>query len=204
MSELLAYLRVSHRTQNEARQIYDLKKKYPEIKDENIIIEKASGKNFIDRSKWQELRDIRLRNGDTLVICSLDRMGRNYDEIKSEYDFLSKKGINLDIMDMPLLSTLGKEDLTKKLIGDIVLSLLSYVAEKERHNIKERQRGGIDACLAENRPYGKPKENIPKGFIKYYGKEKRKPSEVMKLCDMGKSSFYYYKKRYDTEISKAV
>ncbi len=200
MSEKFAYVRVSARTQNEARQLETLKQ-YA-LKPENIVVEKASGKNFIGRTAYNDLKK-KLRKGDLLIICSIDRLGRNYSEICNEWDSLIKLGIDIEVVDMPILNTRNNENgLTGRLITDIILKLLGYVAEKERDNTRERQRQGIDKAIQEGRAYGRPQEPLPKDFVKYYKQMQEKdlkPTEIMKLCNIKKSTYYKYAKRYETE-----
>lgn len=193
-----AYLRVSSRTQNEQRQINEVKEKYPTLDDNHIIIEKASGKNFIDRTEYNQLRK-QLEKGDLLIICSLDRLGRNMNETGKEWEYLTSKGIDIDVLDMPILNTRNNSaGLTGELINKLIVTILSYVGEKERNSIKERQRQGIDNALANGtkegkKAYGRPKMNeLPKDFVKYYTKGTYTATEIMKLCGITKSTYYRY------------
>lgn len=137
------YIRVSTREQNEDRQIHAMEKFGVERKQ--MIVEKQSGKDFA-RPQYQKLIR-KLRQGDLLVIKSIDRLGRNYDEILEQWRILTKeKRVNIVVLDMPLLDTRNGRDLTGTLIADIVLQLLSYVAQTEREFIRQRQREGIDAA----------------------------------------------------------
>lgn len=208
MSERFAYVRVSSRTQNEARQVNAIKERY-DIDDEHIIIEKASGKNFVGREKYQDLRK-KLQKGDLLIIASLDRLGRNMVETAEEWQHLTKAGIDIDVLDMPLLCTRRNDsDLTKQLINDIIVKILCYVGEKERKNILERQRQGIDNALKNGtkegkKAFGRPKmQQLPKDFIKYYSAGTYKAGEVQKLCGLTKTTYYRYAKLFD-EQRKAV
>ncbi len=135
------YIRVSSKDQNEARQLEDVEKL--DIPQENVFIDKQSGKNF-DRPEYLRMVKL-LKEGDVVYFHSIDRMGRNYDQILIEWAYITKEiKADIVILDMPLLDTTMKNsDLTSKLIADIVLQLLSYVAEKERENIKRRQAEGI-------------------------------------------------------------
>lgn len=193
-----AYLRVSSRTQNEQRQVNEVKAKYPTLDDEHIIIEKASGKNFIDRTEYNQLRK-QLEKGDLLIICSLDRLGRNMNETGKEWEYLTSHGIDIDVLDMPILNTRNNSaGLTGELINKLIVTILSYVGEKERNSIKERQRQGIDNALANGtkegkKAYGRPKMNeLPKDFVKYYTKGTYTATEIMKLCGITKSTYYRY------------
>ena len=140
-----AYIRVSTREQNEDRQIIAMTQFG--VERSKMIIEKQSGKDF-ERPLYCRLLK-KLKPGDTLVIKSIDRLGRNYDEILEQWRILTKeKKVDIVVLDMPLLDTRNGRDLTGTLIADIVLQLLSYVAQTEREFIKQRQREGIDAAQA--------------------------------------------------------
>lgn len=143
------YIRVSDKSQNEARQLNDLKTL--DVPEQNVYIDKQSGKNF-DRPEYQRMIS-NLKEGDLVYFHSIDRMGRNYDEIIENWRYITKE-IKADIivLDMPLLNTTMKEnDLTGRLISDIVLQLLSYVAQKERESILTRQKEGIAIAKAEGK-----------------------------------------------------
>lgn len=147
------YIRVSTREQNPDRQIAAMRE--AGIPDADMVIEKQSGKDF-DRPEYQKLLR-RLRAGDALFIKSIDRLGRNYDEILEQWRMITKdKGADIVVLDMPLLDTRRGRDLTGTLIADIVLQLLSYVAQTERDFIRQRQREGIDAARARGRRFGRP------------------------------------------------
>lgn len=135
------YIRVSSTDQNEARQLEDIEK--INVPKENVYIDKLSGKNF-DRAEYKKLMNI-IQEGDVVYFHSIDRMGRDYDEIIAQWQHITKDiKADIVILDMPLLDTTTKNsDLTGKLIADIVLQLLSYVAQKERENINQRQAEGI-------------------------------------------------------------
>ena len=143
MGETYGYVRVSSKDQNEDRQVIAMQEFG--VPDTDMIIEKLSGKDF-DRPKYQWLIK-RLREGDLLVIKSIDRLGRNYTEILDQWRIIVKeKKADIVVLDMPLLDTRNGKDLTGTLIADFVLQLLSYVAETERESIRQRQREGIDAA----------------------------------------------------------
>ena len=145
MNKIYGYARVSSKEQNLDRQEQALKDYGIDSRD--IIEDKQSGKDF-NRQGYQTLKNSLLRKGDTLVINELDRLGRNMDMIKSEWQELQAKGIDIVVIDTPILNTLNKTDLEKKLISNIVFELLSYIAEKERIKIRERQSEGIAAAKA--------------------------------------------------------
>lgn len=137
------YARVSTKEQNLDRQLKAAGDGY-----DRIFTDKESGKNF-DRPAYQEMKSV-LKAGDTLTVLSLDRLGRNYEEIGREWDGINAMGVGIRVLDMDILDTTKANDLTGKLISDIVLKLLSYVAQKERENILSRQRMGIDAMPVVN------------------------------------------------------
>ena len=200
---IYAYLRVSSRTQNEIRQVNLVQSKYNIFK-ENVIIEKASGKNFIARTEYQKLKR-KMQTGDLLVICSLDRLGRNMNETAEEWNELTSRGIDIDVLDMPILNTRNNQaGLTGELINKLVVTILSYVGQKEREAIKERQKEGIKANRMQKLPYGRPKKTeLDKKFIKYVN-EGRRPSEIQLLCKITKPTYYRWlklKEKLDIENS---
>ena len=154
------YIRCSAKDQNEARQV--AKAKDLGIDDRHIFIEKASGKDF-DRPVYLGMKNATLREGDVLYIDSLDRLGRNYEGIVAEWQSLTKEvGVDIVVLDMPLLDTRKNKDLLGTLISDIVLQLLSYVAENEREKIRVRQREGIEAAKARNAYKGRKPVEVDK------------------------------------------
>lgn len=159
------YIRVSTTDQNIARQYQELIKWG--IIEKNIFIDKLSGKDF-ERPNYQRLRR-RLREGDVLVVKSIDRLGRNYEEIQNEWRYIVKDlRADIVIVDMPILDTRTNKDLIGTLISDIVLQLLSYVAEAERAYIRQRQAEGIAIAKAEGRHLGRPKQPYPERFDTLY------------------------------------
>ena len=161
---MVGYARVSTQMQNEARQL-DALRAFG-IKDEDIVVEKQSGKNF-DRPLYRDMVD-GLQTGDVLVIQSIDRLGRNYTEILDQWRRITKEiRAAIVVLDMPLLDTREDRDLTGTLIADIVLQLLSYVAQRERENIRQRQAEGIAAAKARGVHCGRRRLEIPEGFEDY-------------------------------------
>ena len=157
------YVRVSTKEQNEDRQILALSD-FP-ISRENLYTDKVSGKDF-HRPQYQRMVK-KLRKGDILVVKSIDRLGRNYEEILEQWRRLTKeKGVDIVVIDMPLLDTRNKNDLTGTLIADIVLNLLSYVAQTERENIRQRQAEGIAAARKKGVKFGRPPIPGPEAFEK--------------------------------------
>ena len=191
MSKVFAYVRVSTREQNENRQLDALKG----LKIDEIIIEKASGKNFVGREKYQQIK-AQLREGDLLIIHSIDRFGRNYTEICKEWETLIDKGVDIQVLDMPILNTRDNQNgLTGRLITDIILKLLGYVAERERMNIKIRQKEGIESAKQRGIKFGRPKTETPRDFIRAYKLYEQgliKVKDVMSMCNIAKSTFYKY------------
>lgn len=161
---MYGYVRVSTKDQNEARQVIAMREFG--IDEQCILIEKQSGKNF-DRPQYKWLLK-QMRKGDTLVIKSIDRLGRNYAEILEQWRILTKeKQISIVVLDMPLLDTRDKRDLMGTLISDIVLQLLSYVAQTERESIRQRQAEGIAAARARGVRFGPTPRVKPDNFRLY-------------------------------------
>ena len=155
------YARVSTKEQNELRQLIALREFG--LTDRAIFVDKQSGKDFDRRSYQRLLR--KLKDGDTLVIKSIDRLGRNYEEILEQWRIITKeKGAAIVVLDMPLLDTRRNRDLTGTLIADIVLQLLSYVAQTEREFIRQRQAEGIAVAKAQGVRFGRPPLVQPKEF----------------------------------------
>ena len=155
------YVRVSTQEQNEARQL-DAMRKFGVV-EKNIIVEKVSGKDF-NRPLYRQLIK-KLRPKDVLVVKSIDRLGRNYDEILEQWGAITKKRkAAIVVLDMPLLDTRQGRDLTGTLISDIVLQLLSYVAQSERENIRQRQAEGIAAAKAKGVRFGPDRRVLPDSF----------------------------------------
>ena len=158
---MYGYARVSTRSQKEDRQLAALKDFG--VAEERITVEKQSGKNF-DRPLYQRLARA-LRSGDVLVIKSIDRLGRNYDEILEQWAYITKtKRAAIVVLDMPLLDTREGRDLTGTLVADIVLQLLSYVAQTEREFLRQRQAGGIAAAKERGGRFGPARIPMPEGF----------------------------------------
>lgn len=193
MAKTFAYIRVSTREQNENRQLDSLQG----LKIDEIIVEKASGKNFVGREKYQEMKS-KLRAGDLIVVKSIDRFGRNYSQICKEWESITNMGVDIQVLDMPILNTRNNQNgLTGRLITDIVLKLLGYVAERERENIKTRQAEGIASAKSRGVKFGRPLLDVPKDFIRAYELYKNgliKVKDVMSMCNIAKSTFYKYAK----------
>ena len=188
--EIYGYVRVSSTDQNEDRQMLALKKQ--NIADKNIYIDKLSGKDF-NRPAYQKLIK-KLKSGDLLYILSIDRLGRNYEEIQNQWRVLTKEiGADICVIDMPLLDTRQGKDLMGTFIVDLVLQILSFVAQSERENIRKRQLQGIAAAKAKGVHFGRPEKEIPSEFISLIRKWEQKKitlAEILNRCQISESTFY--------------
>ena len=193
------YIRVSSKEQNEARQLDALREHG--IEDCNIFTDKQSGKDF-NRPKYKALYR-KLKKGDVLYIKSIDRMGRNYDEIIQEWRRITRfREADIVVLDMPLLDTRRGKDLMGTFLSDIVLQVLSFVAENERTNIKQRQAEGIAAAKARGVKFGRPSIPIPDNF--YHVREdwragKITIDEAAQACNMCAKTFYSKAVKYEKE-----
>lgn len=185
------YLRVSTKEQNEARQVDDMLKRG--IKPQHLFLDKCSGGDF-QRPAYQRLLK-RLRPGDRLVIKSIDRLGRNYREILQEWQrIVNGLGADIQVVDMPLLDTAQNRDLLGTLISDIVLQLLSFIAENERNSIRQRQAEGIAAAKLRGVHLGRPARTLPDNFEEVRARWKAgllSLSKAAQLTGIPKSTFYY-------------
>ena len=166
---IYGYVRVSSKDQCEDRQLLALKEFG--VVERNIYTDKISGKNF-NRPQYHRLMK-KLKQGDVVVILSIDRLGRNYDEIQNQWRIITKeKQADIVVLDMPLLDTRKSQnnDLTGTFIADLVLQILAYVAQIERENIKQRQKEGIHAAKCRGVQFGRPRKNIPDNFDDVKGK----------------------------------
>lgn len=191
---IYGYVRVSSFEQNEARQFIELKK--AGVREDKIFTDKLSGKDF-NRPQYKRLVK-RLKKGDVLYVLSIDRLGRNYEEIQNQWRMLTKdKGVDICVIDMPLLDTRINKDLIGTFIADVVLQLLSFIAQNERENIKIRQRQGIDAAKARGVVFGRPKKKLPENFMELVLKWQNGEislDTVLDICNISKSTFYRKKK----------
>ncbi len=204
-NKIYGYARVSTKEQNLDRQIAELMKYVANERD--IITDKASGKNF-NRSGYMILRETLLRPGDTLVIKELDRLGRDMCMIKEEWNTLIKMGVDIIVIDTPMLNTNGKDTLEKTLISNIVFELLSYMAQKERDKIRSRQAEGIAALRARNngKGIGRPVIiELSNRFTEVYNQWKAEEItavKAMELCGLSKATFYRKVKEYEAQQAK--
>lgn len=196
MAQIYGYVRVSSIDQNEQRQIVELSKR--NVLSRNIYIDKQSGKSF-ERPQYKKLIK-KLKHGDLLYILSIDRLGRNYLEIQEQWRMLTKeKGVDICVIDMPLLDTRNGKDLMGTFIADLVLQILSFVAQNERENIRKRQAQGIAIAKAKGIKFGRPEIALPENFgelVHDWEKKKLPLSEVLKLCKMSKATFYRKLREY--------
>lgn len=197
MEKIFGYARVSSKEQNLDRQLEALKEFG--IEDRDIIKDKQSGKDF-NREGYKTLKNNLLRKGDTLVIKELDRLGRNMDMIKEEWRELEGLGVDIIVLDTPLLNTRGKSDLEKTLLSNMVLELLSYMAQKERELNKQRQREGIDRARTLGKHLGRPKITYPSNWSEVYEEWKNKKitaTKAIELLDLKRNTFYSLVKKFE-------
>ncbi|MGM9632425.1 MAG: recombinase family protein [Eubacteriales bacterium] len=195
---IYGYIRVSTREQNEDRQLIALRE--VGIEDNFIFVDKQSGKDF-NRPKYKQLLR-KLKKDDLLYIKSIDRLGRNYEEILQQWRLLTKeKGVDIVVLDMPLLDTRCGKDLMGTFLSDIVLQVLSFVAENERVNIRQRQAEGIAAAKARGVKFGRPPNSLPGNFCEVYGRWNSGEitgTAAAKMCGMPLATF-----RYKADIYKS-
>ena len=190
MSKKYGYIRVSAKDQNEERQLIALKEL--DVNLDRIFMDKQSGKDF-QRPQYKKM--VRgLRKNDLIYIKSIDRLGRNYSEILEQWRILTKeRGVDIVVLERPLLDTRRGKDLMGTFLSDIVLQVLSFVAENERSNIKQRQAEGIAAAKARGVQFGRPKIEMPDNFmqlVSQWENKKIRLSYVLEVCRISKSTFY--------------
>lgn len=187
---IYGYIRVSSRDQNEDRQLIALRE--VGVEEKNIFLDKQSGKDF-NRPQYKKLLR-KLKKDDLLYTKSIDRLGRNYEEIQNQWRVLTKeKGIDIVVLDMPLLDTRRGKDLMGTFLSDIVLQVLSFVAENERTNIRQRQAEGIAAAKAKGIKFGRPPLPLPENFYEIHRAWRSKKitlKEAAKACNMPEGTFY--------------
>ena len=197
MANAYGYIRVSSLDQNEDRQLIAMKEKL--VPASNLFVDKQSGKDF-ERPQYKKMVK-KLKAGDLLYILSIDRLGRNYEEIQRQWRILTKEiGIDICVIDMPLLDTRNGKDLMGTFIADLVLQILSFVAESERNNIKKRQAEGIAAARARGVHLGRPVKEAPENFpeiVKAWEKGEITLAEALKRSNMGQTSFYRRRREYN-------
>ena len=177
MGNIYGYVRVSSTDQNEERQMLFMNENA--VPPKNIYADKQSGKDF-ERPQYRKMLK-RLKAGDLLYILSIDRLGRNYGEIQTQWRILTKEiGVDICVIDMPLLDTRNGKDLMGTFIADLVLQILSFVAQSERENIKKRQAEGIAAAKARGFKFGRPETPLPDNFISTFYRRSRELEIVRK------------------------
>lgn len=190
MGNVYGYVRVSTREQNEDRQLIAMSEM--QVPEKNIYMDKQSGKDF-NRPMYKRLIK-KLKQEDLLYIVSIDRLGRNYEEILEQWRVLTReKKIDIVVLDMPLLDTRRGKDLMGTFLSDIVLQVLSFVAENERKNIKQRQKEGIEAAKLRGVQFGRPQKPMPENFGQVYTRWRAKEisgEEAAKLCNIAMATFY--------------
>lgn len=188
-NRVYGYARVSSKEQNLDRQL-EVLKQY--VDERNIITDKQSGKDF-ERNGYKMLKSQLLRSGDTLYIKELDRLGRDYTQMKKEYAELIDRGINVVIIDTPLLSTADKSDLEKSLISSMVFELFAYLAEKERLKIRSRCAEGIESAKKRGVKFGRPRIQNPDNWSKVYSEWRSgmiTAAKAMEMTGLKRNSFY--------------
>ena len=196
MGNSYGYVRVSTREQNEDRQMVALGE--AQVPKRNIYLDKQSGKDF-DRPMYHRMVG-KLKPDDLLYIKSIDRLGRNYEEILEQWRVLTReKRVDIVVLDMPLLDTRRGKDLMGTFLSDIVLQVLSFVAENERENIRQRQWEGIEAAKQRGVRFGRPQRPVPENFAQICRRWNRKEitgKEAAQLCNMSVASFYRKVRRW--------
>lgn len=199
---MYGYIRVSSRDQNEDRQLIAMYE--AGVPSGNIFMDKLSGKNF-NRPQYNSMMSI-MKKDDVLFIKSIDRLGRNYTEILEQWRVITKEnGIDIVVIDMPLLDTRRGKDLIGTFLSDVVLQVLSFVAENERINIHQRQAEGIAAAKAKGVRFGRPPRPLPDNFHAIYHKWKTGTISGLaaaKACGMPLSSFRYRAELYEKSINE--
>ena len=197
---IYGYIRVSSRDQKIDRQYEEFKKL--NIDDKNIFIDKESGKDF-ERKNYKRLIK-KIKPNDLLVIKSIDRLGRNYDMIIEEWSKITKDvGANIKVLDMPVLDTSCENDLIRRFLSDVVLQILSFVAENERINIKQRQAEGIKIAKEKGIKFGRPKANLPQNYIEVFAGYLRNDitsKTAMELLEISRGTFFRLVKIYKQVI----
>ena len=194
--KIYGYIRVSSTDQNEDRQLIAMRSKA--VPERGIYMDKQSGSNF-ERPQYKKLVR-RLQRGDLLYVTSIDRLGRNYKEIQKQWRILTGDiGVDICVIDMPLLDTRRGKDLMGTFIADLVLQILSFVAQNERENIRQRQSEGIAAAKARGVRFGRPRLSLPGCFsemVSAWENGRISLDEVLKRCNMSEATFYRRLREY--------
>lgn len=197
--QIYGYCRVSTKEQNLDRQLIAMREEG--VSEENIFSDKKSGKDF-NRTEWKKLYN-KLRDGDTLIIMSIDRLGRDYNTIGRTWKRITNtKKVNIKVLDMPILNTTNNT-LVDKLLSDIILQLLAYVAQTERDNLLKRQTQGIAATKARGVHFGRPEVNVQKDFkkiVRDWEDKKISYTEAVELSGFSTRTFYRKAEQYKRKI----
>ncbi len=205
-SKVFGYVRISSKTQNESRQILAIKeycnKNNIKIDDRDIFIDIQSGKDF-EREKYLQLKNY-LRDGDTLIIKELDRLGRNKNEMKKELDYFKENNIRIQILNIPttLIALDEKNKWLLEMVNNIIIEVLGAIAEEERNKLRERQREGIEIAKTKGKYKGRKKIDFPSNWgevIRDWEIRKIKSKEAMELLNLKKSTFYKLLKEYNSK-----
>lgn len=204
MQKVFGYIRVSSMDQNIDRQLQEMLE--IGIEERDIYIDKQSGKNF-DRPQYKALKTI-LRSGDIVYIKSIDRFGRNSREIKREWEEMTQNiGADIKVLDMPILDTTQYKDLIGNFVSNLVLEVLSFVAEQERDNIKQRQQEGIRIAKSKGKHLGRPKTKFPNHWEEIYKQwklDKITGVKAMEELNLKKSTFYKLVKQYELQYQTNI
>lgn len=205
MAKIWGYVRVSTKEQNEDRQVEELLPKV--TSPDHLVVEKQSGKDFV-RPRYKWLKEL-MNDGDTLIIKSLDRLGRNYEQIKEEWRELTNRNIYIEVLDTPMLNTnqYKDNDLMSKFISNLVLEVLSFVAENERKNIKQRQTEGIVDAKAKGKKFGRPAAQFPENWLFVYNRWKNHEitaRRAMQEMNLKKSTFYNLVQKYEGKQEEII
>ena len=201
-SRIMGYARVSSTEQNLARQLADLKKYVPE---ENIVTDKQSGKD-LNRPGYQALKEpLGLRRGDVLYIKSLDRLSRNKEEMKQELKWFKDQGIQLKVLDLPttMIQLEEGQEWIREMVNNILIEVLSSIAQEERHTIRKRQREGIDAAKQAGVRFGAPDKGFPEEWESYYARYRKGEltrKYVLEKLGLSVDRFKYLKKKYERAV----
>ena len=204
-NNIFGYIRVSSADQNEDRQRLAMNSLL--IPQQNIYVDKQSGRDF-DRPQYRRMVK-RLQAGDLIYVLSIDRLGRNYEEIQRQWRILTKElGVDICVIDMPLLDTRNGKDLMGTFIADLVLQILSFVAQSERENIRKRQAEGIDAARARGVQFGRPRRSLPENFSEVHRDWREKKltlAQAAQVCGLPRGTFYDHAVRLEkSEQEKAT
>ena len=194
---IYGYIRVSSCDQNEDRQLIAMRN--ARVPSRNIFVDRQSGCDF-DRPMYKKMVK-KLKREDLVYIKSIDRLGRNYEEVMEQWQYLTRvKRVDIVVIEMPLLDTRRGKDLMGTFLSDIVLQVLSFVAENERTNIRSRQREGIEAAKEKGVKFGRPRAEAPDSFREIYEKWKRREitvSEAADICGVSRSTFYRFVREHE-------